>query len=93
MIDGLPFEELAADPSRLCVTFLSHPPTANELAPLTGIDWEPERFHASGREIDTWHPEGQARSPLATALGKLELRGAVITRNWNAVRKLAGMLG
>jgi uncharacterized protein (DUF1697 family) len=32
------------------------------------------------------------RSPLAAALGKLPLRGAVTTRNWNTVLALLGLL-
>jgi uncharacterized protein (DUF1697 family) len=45
-----------------------------------------------GKEIYTWHPNGQGRSPLAAALGKLPLRGAVTARNWNTVMNLVEML-
>jgi len=78
-----PLPEHEDEPSRLCVTFLSHVPTKAELAPLAGKDFTPERFVARGREIYTWHPDGQGRSPL---------RGAVTTRNWNTVQKLLAML-
>jgi uncharacterized protein (DUF1697 family) len=74
------------------VTFLSHAPTKAEIAPLHAQDWKPERFKVVGKEIYTWHPNGQGRSPLAAALGKLPLRGAVTTRNWNTVLKLVEML-
>ncbi len=47
---------------------------------------------ALGKEIYTWHPKGQGRSPLAAALGNLPLRGAVTTRNWNTVQRLVEML-
>jgi uncharacterized protein (DUF1697 family) len=46
-----------------------------------------------GAEIYTWHPNGQCHGPLAAVLGKLPLRGAVTTRNWNTVLKLREMLG
>lgn len=91
VVDGNPFEKVAAppaNPAHLCVTFLSHAPAKAEIAPLHAQKWEPELFKAAGREIYTWHPGGQGRSPLAAALGKLPLRGAVTTRNWNTVRKL-----
>jgi uncharacterized protein (DUF1697 family) len=92
IVDGHPFEEVATTPARLCVTFLSNPPARSEIAPLHDQDFGPELFHVSRKEIYTWHPNGQARSPLATALGKLPLRGAVTTRNWNTVMKLVEML-
>ena len=93
IIDGNPFAKVATNPSYLCVTFLSHAPTDKEIAPLDRRAWTPELFRVAGKEIYTWHPDGQGRSPLAAALGKLPLRGAVTTRNWNTVLKLREMLG
>lgn len=88
-----PFATVATSPAYLCVTFLSHAPGAPEIAPLQAQPWAPEQFHIAGQEIYTWHPNGQGRSPLAAALGKLRLRGVVTTRNWNTVLKLREMLG
>jgi uncharacterized protein (DUF1697 family) len=93
IVDAKPFGAVAANPAYLCVTFLSDPPTKAEVAPLHAQDFKPELFYIKGTEIYTWHPSGQARSPLAAALGKLPLRGAVTTRNWNTVLKLLDMLG
>ena len=87
-----PFAKVATKPAYLCVTFLSHVPTKAEVMPLHAQDWKPELFKIVGREIYIWHPNGQGRSPLAAALGKLPLRGAVTTRNWNTVLKLREML-
>ena len=93
IVDGNPFGKVAKEPKKLCVTFLSHAPTKAEVAPLHSQSWKPELFEVVGREIYTWHPNGQGRSPLAAALGKLDLRGAVTMRNWNTVVKLLEMLG
>jgi uncharacterized protein (DUF1697 family) len=93
IVDSNPFAAEATNPSYLCVTFLSHVPTAAAVAPLRALDLGPERLLIAGKEIYTWHPSGQGRSPLAVAIGKLRLRGAVTTRNWNTVRKLLEMLG
>ena len=92
IVDGNPFAKVATKPAYLCVTFLSHAPTKAEVAPLYAQDWKPELFKVAGKEIYTWHPNGQGRSPLAAALGKLPLRGAVTTRNWNTVQRLVAML-
>jgi uncharacterized protein (DUF1697 family) len=53
---------------------------------------KPELFKVAGSEIYAWHPNGQGKSPLAAAIGKLPLRGAVTTRNANTVLKLLEML-
>jgi uncharacterized protein (DUF1697 family) len=92
IVDANPFREVAKEPKFLCVTFLSHAPSKSELVPLNAQEWKPELFKVVGKEIYTWHPNGQGRSPLAAALGKLPLRGAVTTRNWNTVLKLLEML-
>ena len=93
IVDGNPFASVATNPAYLCVTFLSKAPTKSEVAPLHAGDFEPELFRVSGSHVYTWHPSGQARSPLAAALAKLPLQGAVTTRNWNTVLKLQDMLG
>jgi uncharacterized protein (DUF1697 family) len=93
IVDGNPFAKVATNPTYLCVTFLSHAPAKSELAPLHARSFEPELFQLAGKEIYTWHPNGQGRSPLAAALGKLPLRGAVTTRNWNTLLKLLELLG
>jgi uncharacterized protein (DUF1697 family) len=92
IIAANPFADVATKPAYLCVTFLSHAPKGTELAPLHAKDWSPELFKVAKTEIYTWYPNGQGTSPLAAQIGKLPLRGAVTTRNWNTVLKLAEML-
>jgi len=92
IVDGNPFAKIATRPEHLCVTFLSHAPSKSEVAPLYAQRWMPELFEIVGREIYTWHPNGQGRSPLAAAVGRLPVRGAITTRNWNTVLKLRQML-
>ncbi len=92
IVEANPFAKAATSLAYLCVTFLSKAPTASEVAPLHARSFEPELFQVAGREIYTWHPNGQGRSPLAGAIRELQLRGAVTTRNWNTVLKLMEML-
>jgi len=92
IIEKNPFTHIATVPKYLCVTFLSHAPSTSGLAALYAQTWTPEQVEVAGKEIYTWHPNGQGRSPLAAALGKLQLRGAVTTRNWNTVLELQRML-
>ena len=93
IVEANPFAKAATNLAYLCVTFLSNAPTRSEVAPLHAQSFEPELFQVEGKEIYTWHPNGQGRSPLASALQKLPLRGAVTTRNWNTVLKLLAMFG
>jgi uncharacterized protein (DUF1697 family) len=92
VVAGNPFTARANEPKRLCVTFLQQPPTKAQLTPLTSKDFGDEAFHLNGRELYTWHPQGQGRSPLATALTKLRVTGALTTRNWNTVLALDALL-
>lgn len=93
IVERNPLAKVATNPTYSCVTFLSLAPSEADVAPLRTQDFAPERFEVAGTEIYTWHPNGQARSPLSAALGKLPLRGTVTTRNWNTVQKLLEMLG
>jgi uncharacterized protein (DUF1697 family) len=93
IIAATPFAGVATNPSNLCVTFLSERPARSAIAALVAQAWTPEQIVVSGTEIYTWHPNGQARSPLREALAKLPLRGAVTTRNWNTVVKLLELIG
>ncbi len=88
-----PFADVALTPKFLCVTFLSAPPGAGALAALEATEFGDERWELSGREIYSWHPRGQGRSPLAEAIQKLRLPGTATTRNWNTVLRLLAMLG
>jgi uncharacterized protein (DUF1697 family) len=95
IVAGHPFPELVAEPANhtyLCVTFFSQAPTAAQTSPLKATDFAPERLRLAGSELYTWHPDGQARSPLAVAIGKLKIPGAVTTRNWRTVTTLLAML-
>jgi uncharacterized protein (DUF1697 family) len=92
IIAGNPFADVATNLAYLCVTFLAKPPPAPSLAPLRARAWTPELFDVRGKEIYTWHPSGQGKSPLAAALARLRLEGAVTTRNWNTVMKLRELL-
>jgi uncharacterized protein (DUF1697 family) len=50
-----------------------------------------ERFAVIGREIYAWHPEGIARSRLATLLAGRASKVAATARNWTTVSALVSM--
>jgi uncharacterized protein (DUF1697 family) len=83
-----PLGDVADNPSRYLVTFLTKKPAACVLRELVGLDAAPERLVAAGREIYSWHPDGIHGSRLARELTDRRLGVVATSRNWNTVTKL-----
>ena len=88
VVERDPFGEVADDPKRYQVSFLSAKPKAAVVRALEAADVAPEQVAVSGREIYAWHPEGIQRSPLAKLLTDEKLGVTATARNWNTVLKL-----
>ena len=86
-----PLGDVASEPRRHLVHFLSAKPDAAALRALKSASVEPERFAAHGRELYTWHPDGLQNSPLAKLLADAKLGVMVTNRNWNTVTKLLAL--
>lgn len=83
-----PFGDVATDPKRYQVSFLSGEIDPAVVEALADVDVAPERFVISGREIYTWHPDGVGRSELGKVLSDKRLGVSATARNWNTVTKL-----
>jgi uncharacterized protein (DUF1697 family) len=93
VVDANPLAEIATNPSRLLVTFLSRPPDPARFADDDPAAYAPEVLVLGHREIYTWHPDGQASTKLTPAFWNRRLPGLVATgRNWNTVLKLRDLL-
>jgi len=86
-----PLDDVANDPKRYQVSFLSAEPDPERVRRLEALDVAPERFVASGREIYAWHPGGMQRSRLAAALTDERLGVTATARNWSTVCKLLAL--
>lgn len=85
-----PLADVATDPKRYQVSFLSAPLDPEVVERLDAVRAEPERLVVEGREIYAWHPDGVARSKLWNALaGKLGVTATA--RNWKTVTTLLEM--
>ncbi len=91
-IGANPLLEIAANPSRMLVAFLSTAEHRNRLTPLVERDWSPEAFALGQHVAYMWCPAGVIESALANEIGKI-LGDAVTTRNWATVLKLQGLAG
>ena len=86
-----PLGDVADDPKRYQVSFLSKELPADTVARLHELAQEPERLAVHGREIYAWHPDGVARSKLWNALAGKDLGVTATARNWTTVTTLLEM--
>lgn len=86
-----PLRDVASDPKRYQVSFLSAEPDSRVVRELNSIDVAPEQFAVDAREIYAWHPNGVQRSPLAKLLTERRLGVSATARNWNTVTGLLAL--
>ena len=86
-----PLGEVAVNPKRYQVSFLTAEPDPDALSKLAAAAVEPEQFVVHGREIYAWHPESIARSSLWTLLAGPKLGVTATARNWTTVTKLLAL--
>ncbi len=86
-----PLAQIATNPKRYQVSFLSAKLPAGVLDKLTPLKADTEELVAVGREVYAYHPDGVARSKLWTALAGRGLGVTATARNWNTVTTLLQM--
>ena len=91
VVERDPFGDLADNPKRFQVTFLSAELEPETVAELEALRSGEERVVASGREIYAWHPDGAARSQLWNRLAGTRLGATATSRNWNTVLALLAL--
>jgi uncharacterized protein (DUF1697 family) len=91
IVERNPLGDVATDPRRYLVTFLSAPPDRRRLRELDPAEFEPEVFHVAGREAYVWLPSGVRASRLAYAFWEKHFDVIATARNWNTVTKLLSL--
>lgn len=91
IVDANPLADVADNPSRLLVTFLSASADESRLADLDPSAFEPDRFVVAGREIYVWAPNGVSETDLTYAFWEKRLGVTATARNWNTVTKLLAL--
>ncbi len=86
-----PLSDVAENPKRYQVSFLSDEPRAEVVRKLKELKAPTEEFAAIGKEFYAWHPEGVARSKLWNALAGQGLGVTATSRNWTTVTTLLAM--
>lgn len=85
---GNPFPEAEADPQSLHLGFLAAQPQQPDIAKLSGLKLDSERFHLGDGVFYLHAPQGVGRSKLAASAEKL-LGVPMTDRNWRTVCKVA----
>lgn len=92
IVESHPLRDVASNPSRMLVVFLSAPVNRAMIADLQEQQFAPDRFVAGDREIYVWAPNGVSETKLTYAFWEKQLGGVVATaRNWNTVQRLQEM--
>jgi uncharacterized protein (DUF1697 family) len=86
-----PLGDVATDPKRYQVSFLSAEPDPAIVERMAGLALDGEAFAAHGRELYGWHPNGIARSKLWGGLADKKLGVTATARNWRTVTTLLEM--
>jgi uncharacterized protein (DUF1697 family) len=86
-----PFRDVADDPKRYQVSFLSAELDDEVIARMAELALSSERLVADGRELYGWHPDGVARSKLWAKLASPTLGVKATARNWTTVETLLAM--
>jgi uncharacterized protein (DUF1697 family) len=86
-----PLAEVASNPKRYQVSFLSAAPDPELVSKLAAVAVEPEQFVLIGRELYAWHPHGVGRSRLWALLAGRTLGVTATARNWTTVTKLLAL--
>jgi uncharacterized protein (DUF1697 family) len=76
------------NPDKLHVTFLSELPAAESLENLIKIQYPPDEFIISGKEIFLFCPGSYGETKLSNKFFENKLKVSATTRNWKTVNKL-----
>ncbi len=91
VVERDPLGEVATDPKRYHVVFLSEALPAAAIERLDGLRMPEEGFAAIDRELYVCYPEGSARSKLGLAAVDKRTGVAATARNWTTVTTLLEM--
>lgn len=89
IITSCPFrKETIPEAKRMHVVFLSAIPAKTDVESISAIDYAPDRFIVSGKEVFLHIPDSYAKTKLCNQFFEKKLKVTATTRNWNTVNKL-----
>ena len=88
VLERSPLREIASDPSRYLVNFLSAEPDPELVGALLTEDHSPEAIAIEGTEAYVWTPDGVKAMTLSYAYLEKRLGVVATARNWNTMEKI-----
>jgi uncharacterized protein (DUF1697 family) len=76
------------DQSKHAALFLKEAPISIQIDKLAGIDYPPDRFFVSGKEIFIWCPNGFGKTKLYTNFFENKMKVIGTARNWKTISTL-----
>jgi uncharacterized protein (DUF1697 family) len=90
IISDSPFrKEKIPEIKKLHVVFLSEIPDKVHIEGISKMDFSPDRFHVTGKNIFLHIPDSYAETKLSNTFFEKKLKVTATTRNWNTVLKLS----
>ncbi len=91
VVERNPLGEVAVDPKRYQVSFMSAEPDPAALSSCAALAASGEQLVAIGRELYAWHPAGIGRSKMWAKLAGAALGVTATARNWSTVTALLAL--
>jgi uncharacterized protein (DUF1697 family) len=85
-------KEKNIETDKLHVTFLAENPKPELIDKLKGLNFEPDRFIPSSKEVYLYCPNGYGRTKLSNNFFESKLNVTATTRNWRTVNELFKIL-
>jgi uncharacterized protein (DUF1697 family) len=76
------------DQAKHAAIFLKEPPLLAQTDKLAGIDYPPDKFNVSGKEIFIWCPNGFGKTKLYTNFFENKMKVIGTARNWKTISTL-----
>jgi len=80
-----------ADPSKVATLILKHRPGNEQVARMDDVNYPPDKFFISGKEIFIYCPDGFGKTKLYTNFFENRMKVSGTARNWNSITILAQM--
>jgi uncharacterized protein (DUF1697 family) len=81
-------EEPRFDPSKMAVIFLHDEPSDDQLKKVANVDYPPDKFKITGREIYIYCPNGFGKTKIYTNFFEKKMKVSGTGRNWKTITTL-----
>jgi len=86
-------DEPGFDPAKNAVIFLNEKPTDDQIRKVEDIDFPPDKFRISDREIFIYCPNGFGKTKLYTGFFEKKMGVIGTARNWKTITTILGLIG